>query len=54
VRRCDAQLAEFLRGTAETEYHRVGTCRTGTDGEAVVDAALNVHGRSMRLSCRRW
>ncbi len=44
ARRSDAQLAEFVRGAAETEYHPVGTCRMGTDGEAVVDAALSVHG----------
>ena len=44
ARRSDEQLADFIRGAAETEYHPVGTCRMGTDGEAVVDPVLKVRG----------
>ena len=40
----DAQLAEFVRAKAETVYHPVGTCRMGTDEDAVVDARLRVRG----------
>jgi choline dehydrogenase len=40
----DAELAEFVRATAETEYHPVGTCKMGSDPMAVVDEALRVRG----------
>ncbi|HXV23151.1 MAG TPA: GMC family oxidoreductase N-terminal domain-containing protein [Alphaproteobacteria bacterium] len=34
----------FLGRAAYTHHHPVGTCRMGTDGEAVVDPALRVSG----------
>lgn len=37
-------LADFVRETCETLYHPVGTCRMGTDAEAVVDPELRVNG----------
>lgn len=40
----DADLNAFVRATAETEYHPVGTCKMGRDSMAVVDASLRVHG----------
>jgi choline dehydrogenase-like flavoprotein len=40
----DAALAGFIRRKAETIYHPVGTCRMGTDAEAVVDPELRVRG----------
>jgi choline dehydrogenase len=40
----DADLAAFIRRKAETIYHPVGTCRMGSDSDAVVDSALRVHG----------
>jgi choline dehydrogenase-like flavoprotein len=40
----DAQLEEFIRATAETEYHPVGTCKMGSDRMAVVDERLRLHG----------
>lgn len=40
----DAELATFIRTSAETEYHPVGTCRMGTDALAVVDDRLRVSG----------
>jgi choline dehydrogenase len=40
----DAQLEEFIRATAETEYHPVGTCKMGSDGMAVVDERLRLRG----------
>jgi choline dehydrogenase len=40
----DAQLIEFIRNTAETIYHPVGTCKMGHDEMAVVDDRLRVHG----------
>jgi choline dehydrogenase len=40
----DAELEEFIRATAETEYHPVGTCKMGSDPMAVVDERLRVRG----------
>lgn len=40
----DAELVEWVRRSAETGYHPVGTCKMGTDAMAVVDARLRVHG----------
>ena len=39
-----AGLIEFIRNKAESIYHPVGTCRMGTDDEAVVDPELRVRG----------
>ncbi len=38
------QIVEHLRHTAELLYHPAGTCRMGSDGEAVVDTHLRVRG----------
>jgi choline dehydrogenase len=40
----DAELEDFIRATAETEYHPVGTCKMGSDAMAVVDEGLRVRG----------
>lgn len=40
----DAALAGYVRRTAYTVHHPVGSCRMGTDADAVVDAGLCVHG----------
>ena len=40
----DSALEEFIRRTAETEYHPVGTCKMGSDPMAVVDDKLRVRG----------
>jgi choline dehydrogenase len=40
----DAELEDFIRATAETEYHPVGTCKMGSDAMAVVDEGLCVRG----------
>ena len=37
-------IAEHIRSTGETLYHPVGTCKMGSDADAVVDAQLRVHG----------
>jgi choline dehydrogenase len=38
------QLLEFIKSTGHTCWHPVGTCRMGTDDEAVVDGHLRVRG----------
>jgi choline dehydrogenase-like flavoprotein len=40
----DAGIAEFIRGSAQTLYHPVGTCKMGNDEMAVVDSRLRVRG----------
>jgi len=40
----DAQIEQFIRNNADTEYHPVGTCRMGPGSLDVVDAELRVHG----------
>lgn len=40
----DAQLDEYIRNTAYTLYHPVGTCKMGVDPLAVVDPQLKLHG----------
>jgi choline dehydrogenase len=45
-----AGLEEFVRASAETEYHPVGTCKMGNDAMAVVDETLRVRGvRRLRV-----
>ena len=40
----DSDLIDFIRAKAETVYHPVGTCRMGSDADAVVDPSLRVNG----------
>jgi len=40
----DEDWAEFLRKTAFLGYHVVGTCRMGSDADAVVTPDLKVNG----------
>jgi choline dehydrogenase len=40
----DRELDEFIRETASSLYHLVGTCRMGKDARAVVDERLRVRG----------
>ena len=42
----DAALLEFARKFGSTGYHPVGTCRMGSDPDAVVDPQLRVQGIS--------
>lgn len=39
-----AEIAAYVRNSAETTYHPVGTCKMGRDSKAVVDSALRVRG----------
>ena len=42
--RTAAQVRDYVRRTAITYHHQVGTCRMGVDPGAVVDPRLRVHG----------
>jgi choline dehydrogenase len=42
--RTDAQIDAWLRKTAETIYHPVGSAKMGNDAESVVDEQLRVYG----------
>ncbi len=42
--RSDADLESFVRRTASTTWHPVGTCKMGNDEMAVVDPRLRVYG----------
>ncbi|MGM0710159.1 MAG: GMC family oxidoreductase [Actinomycetota bacterium] len=48
----DEDLEDYVRGSVVTYHHQAGTCRMGTDGEAVVDpATFEVRGVSrLRLA----
>jgi choline dehydrogenase len=37
-------MRRYVRETAITYHHQVGTCRMGKDAAAVVDPRLRVHG----------
>ena len=54
----DEDLVAYMRETADSMYHPAGSCRMGSDEQAVVDARLRVHGSPAsgsptRRSCRR-
>jgi choline dehydrogenase len=40
----DKQVEDWVRRSAITYHHQVGTCKMGVDAEAVVDPRLRVHG----------
>ncbi|MFN4142867.1 choline dehydrogenase [Aestuariivirga sp.] len=42
--RSDAEVLDWVRSVAETEFHPSCTCRMGQDRMAVVDESLRVHG----------
>jgi choline dehydrogenase len=42
--RTSAELRDYIRRTAITYHHQVGSCKMGTDALAVVDPQLRVHG----------
>ena len=40
----DAEISEFIRASAYTVHHQVGTCRMGSAADTVVDPQLRVRG----------
>ncbi len=40
----DEDICTFIRNTAESLYHPVGTCKMGNDSMSVVNSKLQVHG----------
>ncbi len=47
----DDVLEAYVRERAKTVYHPSGTCRMGSDGMAVVDARMRVHGVAKLRVC---
>jgi choline dehydrogenase len=49
--RAVAELRGYIRSTVSSYYHPAGSCRLGTDADAVVDLQLRVRGvRSLRIA----
>jgi choline dehydrogenase len=49
-----AELRDYVRATMRSYHHYVGTCRLGTDNDAVVDLQLRVRGiAGLRVPTRR-
>ena len=47
----DEQIKEFIKETALSVYHPVGTCKMGIDDKAVVDPSLKVYGiKNLRVA----
>ena len=47
----DDEIVEWIRATAQTAFHPVGTCKMGQDPMAVVDERLRVRGmESLRIA----
>ena len=42
--RPNVDVVQYVRDTAITYHHQVGTCKMGVDAAAVVDPTLKVHG----------
>ncbi|MEQ8441372.1 MAG: GMC family oxidoreductase N-terminal domain-containing protein [Alphaproteobacteria bacterium] len=42
--RSDDEMLDYIRQSGQTSYHPVGTCRMGSDPNAVVDPELRVRG----------
>ena len=40
----DRELVEYVRASAQTSWHPIGTCKMGLGDEAGVDTQLKVHG----------
>ena len=47
----DDEILDFCRRTGSTVFHPIGTCKMGSDANAVVDERLRVHGiRGLRVA----
>ena len=47
----DKNFLEYIRRTAQTSWHFIGSCKMGGDAMAVVDTELKVHGtESLRIA----
>lgn len=47
----DDEILEFCRRTGSTVFHPIGTCKMGSDANAVVDERLRVRGvRGLRVA----
>ncbi len=42
--RSEAALADYVRRTAMTYHHQVGTCKMGVEAASVVNSQLRVYG----------
>ncbi len=47
----DEELLDFIKSSAETSWHPIGSCSMGNDKNSVVDPALRVHGiKGLRIA----
>ncbi len=44
TQKSDEEIATYIRATAQTLYHPVGTCKMGQDSTSVVNSQLQVYG----------
>jgi choline dehydrogenase len=50
--RARPQMLDAMRMLSQSNFHAVGSCRMGTDADAVVDPQLRVHGLTgLRVAC---
>ena len=50
----DAGLIDYMKGTIQTSWHMVGTCKMGVDDMAVVDPQLTLFIKYLGYALGAW